>query len=84
MGQRTDLPWRVEDLQRDLRHRALLPQDQRDALTWTVIEGQSLEEVAERPQVARETEKKRLSRARRARRRRMGSSSEGEVDEEGA
>ena len=73
-----------EELRRVAGLLGRIPQDQRDALTWTVIEGESLEEVAERQQVARETGKTRISRARGALRRMMGSSSEGEIDEEGA
>ncbi len=77
------------DARQDLRNVARLleriPPDQRDALTWTVIEGQSLEEVAERQQVTRETVKTRVSRARRALRRMMtGSVPEGAADQEGA
>lgn len=76
------------DARQELRHVAKLmeriPSEQRDALMWTVIEGQSLEVVAERQQVTRETVKTRVSRARRALRRMMGSASDGAADQEGA
>ena len=71
-----------EELRRVARLLERIPQDQRDALAWTVIEGQSLEEVAERQQVTRETVKTRISRARRTLRRMMGSGPE--ENQEGA
>ena len=73
-----------EDLRRVGRMLDRIPSDQRDALLWTVIEGQSLEEVAERQRVTRETVKTRVSRARRALRRMMGTAPEGAMDQEGA
>ncbi|MEM9174649.1 MAG: RNA polymerase sigma factor [Myxococcota bacterium] len=69
-----------EELRRVVRLLGRIPQDQRDALTWTVIEGQSLDEVAQRQQVTRETVKTRISRARRSLRRMMGSASEDAAD----
>ena len=73
-----------EDLRRLGRMLDRIPSDQRDALLWTVIEGQSLEEVAERQRGTRETVKTRVSRARRALRRMMGTAPEGAMDQEGA
>lgn len=49
-----------------------LPTEQREALTWTVIEGHSLDEVAERQNVSPDTVKTRISRARRGLRRMLG------------
>ena len=76
------------DARQELRHVARLleriPSDQRDALVWTVIEGQSLEDVAERQKVTRETVKTRVSRARRALRRMMGAVPGGVAEQEGA
>lgn len=76
------------DARQELRQVAKLlgqiSSDQRDALVWTVVEGRSLEEVAERQQVTPETVKTRVSRARRALRRLMGPTHEGAADQEGA
>ncbi len=49
-----------------------IPSEQREALTWSVVEGQSLEEVAARQNVSRDTVKTRISRARRSLRRMLG------------
>ena len=46
-----------------------IPAEQREALEWTVVEGLSLQEVADRQAVTRDTVKTRISRARRALRR---------------
>ena len=61
-----------EELRRVARLLERLPREQRDALAWTVLEGQGLDEVAERQRVTRETVKTRISRARRTLRRMMG------------
>lgn len=61
-----------------------VPQEQREAITWTVIDGMTLEEVAQRQQVSRETVKTRISRARRALRRMMGTALEAAPEQEGA
>ncbi len=50
-----------------------IPREQREALTWTVVEGQSLDEVAARQSVSADTVKTRISRARKALRRMLGS-----------
>lgn len=54
-----------------------IPREQREALEWTVVEGQSLDAVAERQNVSRDTVKTRISRARRSLRRMLGTASEG-------
>lgn len=54
-----------------------IPQEQREALEWTVVEGHSIEEVARRQNVSRDTVKTRVSRARRALRRMLGATAEG-------
>ena len=54
-----------------------IPREQREALEWTVVGGQSLEEVAELQNVSRDTVKTRISRARRSLRRLLGAPIEG-------
>ena len=50
-----------------------IPREQREGLEWTVVEGGSLAEVAERQGVSPDTVKTRISRARKALRRILGS-----------
>lgn len=64
------------DAREDLRRLAGLleriPEEQREALEWAVIDGESLEDVARRQNVSRDTVKTRISRARKSLRRLMG------------
>lgn len=61
-----------------------VPKDQREALEWTVVEGRSLDEVARRQNVSRDTVKTRVSRARNSLRRMMGSTQPGALGAPGA
>lgn len=54
-----------------------IPSEQRDALQWAVIEGQSLDEIADRQAVSRDTVKTRISRARQSLRRMLGETAAG-------
>lgn len=58
-----------QDLRRVVAGMQRIPKEQREALERTVVDGESLEEVARRQNVSRDTVKTRVSRARRALRR---------------
>ena len=66
-----------ESLRRVGAARDRIPREQREALEWTVVDGHSLDEVAERQSVSRDTVKTRISRARKALRRMLGSPGDG-------
>lgn len=66
-----------DDLRRVASVMQKIPRDQREALEWTVVEGWSIDEVARRQNVSRDTVKTRVSRARRTLRRMLGTAAEG-------
>lgn len=61
-----------------------IPQEQREALEWTIVQGRSIDEVARQQNVSRDTVKTRISRARRSLKRLLGRTAEdGTADGEG-
>ena len=61
-----------------------IPQEQREALEWTIVQGRSIDDVARQQNVSRDTVKTRVSRARRSLKRLLGRTAEdGTADGEG-
>ena len=65
-----------EELARVAQVLERIPQEQREALEWTIVEGRSIDEVARRQNVSRDTVKTRISRARRSLKRLLGRTAE--------